>query len=458
MDAISLVSAWDNVILQLCYIFTEPTAGTFRQIVLGWILHRGPTTVTGILRTLGNLADKHWTAYHKFFYQAVWSLKDLSEALLAQVVYPLIVESGVLDECTGKPVADMAIDDTTLGRCGKHVAHAGWFKDASTGGSSHKGTVIHWAHNWLVGAITVRLPGWSMRRWVLPVVFALYRKRSDCRNKDVFQTHQELAGQVIQTAAQALPEVQLRVSADGQYAKRQVVQVLPEGVNMVSRIRRDAAVYQLPPTRRPKGKRGRNPKKGKRLPSPQKMATCRKKGFNKITVYKQGYQVQRLVLGITCLWYHVCRDVPIRMVIVRDPSGKEQDDFFFCTEATTPDEEIVQRYYDRWGVEECILEAKQYMGFESTQGWCSKTVNRQAPLAMILLSLVKAWYARCAAAEPSLLPETMPWYEHKQHPSFLDMLRALRSVLWQHRISSNLRFSQRVKELIQSVSYGLFAA
>ena len=116
MDAISLVSAWDNVILQLCYIFTDPTARTFRQIVLGWILHRGPTTVTGMLRTLGNLADKHWTAYHKFFYQAVWSLKDLSEALLAQVVYPLIVESGVLDECTGKPVADMAIDDTTLGR------------------------------------------------------------------------------------------------------------------------------------------------------------------------------------------------------------------------------------------------------------------------------------------------------------------------------------------------------
>jgi hypothetical protein len=34
----------------------------------------------------------------------------------------------------------------------------------------------------------------------------------------------------------------------------------------------------------------------------------------------------------------------------------------------------------------------------------------------------------------------------------------LRKVLWQHRISSNLRFSQRVKELIETVSYGLFAA
>lgn len=458
MDAISLVSTWNNIILQLSYIFTEPTAMIWQQIVLGWILKRGPTTVTGIFRTLGNMADKHWTVYQKFFYRAVWSLEELSIAVLVHVIYPMIVESGVLDEFTGKPTADMAIDDTTVGRCGKHVAHAGWFKDASTSASSHKGTVIHWAHNWLVGAITIRLPQWPMIRWVLPAVFALYRKRSDCKSEDTFRTRQELAGEMIQIAAEALPEVRLRVSADGQYAKRQVVQVLPETVNLVSRIRRDAAIYQLPPKRRPKGKRGRKPKKGKRLPCPRKIAAYRKKGFKKITVYKQGYQVQRLVLGITCLWYHVCQGVPIRMVIVRDPSGKEKDDFFFCTDATVGDKEIVQRYYDRWGVEECILESKQHMGFESTQGWCSKTVNRQAPLAMVLLTLVKAWYAQCAIDEPSLLPEMMPWYAHKRHPSFVDMLSGLRKVLWQHRISPNLKFSQRVKELIETVSYGLFAA
>jgi len=98
------------------------------------------------------------------------------------------------------------------------------------------------------------------------------------------------------------------------------------------------------------------------------------------------------------------------MVIVPDPAGKERDDFFFCTDDRVPADEIVQRYYDRWAVEESILDSKQYMGFESTRGWCSKTVNRQARLAMVLVTLVKAWYARCAIAEPSLLPETMPWY------------------------------------------------
>jgi hypothetical protein len=251
MDATSFVSVWNTIILQFCYVFTEPTARTWQQITLGWILKRGPATVTGIFRTLGNLADRHWTVYQKFFYRASWSLNQLSEALLIHVILPLITDSGLCDPTTGKPVADLNIDDTTVGRCGKHVAHAGWFKDASTSASSHKGTVIHWAHNWLVGAITLRLPGWTMR-WVLPAVFALYRKRGDYKRAENFQSRQELAGEMIQRTAQALPEVQLRACADGQYAKRPVVEKLPKGVNLVSRIRRDAAIYQLPPKRRPK--------------------------------------------------------------------------------------------------------------------------------------------------------------------------------------------------------------
>ena len=117
----------------------------------------------------------------------------------------------------------------------------------------------------------------------------------------------------------------------------------------------------------------------------------------------------------------------------------------------------MQRSYDRWGVEESILESKQHMGFESTRGWCSKTVHRQAPLAMVLVTLVKAWYARCVPEDPSLLPERTPWYPAKRHPSFGDMLSALRRVLWHHRISPNSTFSARVQEIWNALSYTLSA-
>ena len=80
-----------------------------------------------MFRTIGKLADRHWTVYHKFFYRARWTLDALSAALLSRVIAPMILESGLTD-ADGKPVADLAVDDTTAGRYGKHVAHAGWFR------------------------------------------------------------------------------------------------------------------------------------------------------------------------------------------------------------------------------------------------------------------------------------------------------------------------------------------
>jgi len=457
MDAASLVSAWYTLVQQLAPVFTEPTARTWGQIALGWVLHRGPATVTGIYRTLGTLADRHWTVYHKFFYRAAWSLDELSMQLLARVVGPLILEAGLTDD-DGRPVADLKIDDTTAGRYGRHVAHAGYFKDASATGPATKGTVIHWAHNWVVGAVTLRLPRWPQMRWVLPAVFALYRKPADCDHEHPFATRQQLAARLVQHAVHALPDVQWRVAADGQYATGDMIQGLPAGVSFVSRIRRDAAIYDLPPKRRPKGKRGRPPVKGKRLPTPRQIAARRKKGWRTITVQRQGRTVQRQVLGITCLWYHVCRAKPIRLVIVRDPAGKQPDDLLFCTDPDVPDQQIVQRYFDRWGVEEAILESKQHLGFENTRGWCSRTVHHQAPLAMVLLTLVKAWYAHAADDEPSLRPEPTPWHPSKTRPSFLDMLAALRAVLWRHRISSNSRLTPRVADILKILAYPLAAA
>jgi hypothetical protein len=458
MEAVSLISAWNALVQQLACVFTQPTAAVWQQLALGWVLHRGPATVTGMIRTLGGLAGRHWTVYHKFFYRASWSLSELSAQLLRAVVYPLILQSALRDPRTGRPMVDLHLDDTTAGRYGKHVAHAGWFKDASCNGPAYKGTVIHWAHNWIVGAVTLRLPRWPLMRWALPVLFALYHKRPDCDAAHPFQTRQQIAAAMVCQAAQVLPEVIWRVCVDGQYATRDTVAGLPHGANLVSRLRCDAALHDLPSGRRRKGcRRGPIPKKGRRLRSLKELGQQRQ-GWKTITVTHQGREVKRKVLGIVCLWHHVCRGTPVRVVIVRDPAGRQKDDYFFCTDATVGEQEIVQRAVDRWGVEEAIQEAKQQLGFENTRGWCSKTVHRQAPLAMVLVTLVKAWYAQAALREPRLLPQGTPWLPDKRRPTFLDMLSALRGVLWRHRISPNSAVAKQVYKLLEAASYVLCAA
>lgn len=455
----TLVTAWMRLCQELSAAFTQPTANTFVHLVTGWVLCRSKPTVANLVRTIGDRLlghkAKHWTTYERFFYRAVWSLDELSRRLLSRVVAPLLESQGDGQART----ADLLIDDTTCGRCGKHVAYAGYFKDASAANTLK--TVVHWSHNWVIGAITFRPRRFTPWTTALPVLFALYRKPTDCDTRRPFQTRQQLAATMIRQAHEALPDWTLRVAADGQYATRDVIAPLPAGVNLVSRLRRDAALYALPPKPRGPRKRGRPPKKGKRLPTPQQMARRRKKGWQTVTVRKGSRTVERQVLAIVCLWYHVCKDRPIKLLIVRDPDGRQDDDFFFCTDSTADEVQIIERYYARWPIEESIQDAKQHGGFEQVQGWCRRTVERQAPLALVTQTLTKAWYfthgVRAHTAQPKG-PDAFTWLPDKDHPSYLDMLATLRAVLWDDRINRNSALRDRVGSILKTLRFTLCAA
>jgi hypothetical protein len=441
MDACSIASAFGNLLLSFSWAFTAPTLETFCQLATAWVLCPGRARVTRLVQTLGPKATKHWTTYEKFFYAAEWSLHLVCGELIRRVVRPLL-ESGEVD---------LHIDDTTVGRRGRHVAYAGWFKDASAAG---KQTVIHWAHNWIIATVTIRLKRWPTWRLALPVDFELYRKRADCNRKHPFRTRQQLAARMVKRVQAALPDVRVQVAADGQYATADLAQHLPKGTSLVTRIRRDAELYDLAPKRRRPGQRGPDRKKGNRLPAPAQMAARRKKGWTTATLLKQGRRLQRQILGVTCLWPRVFGYNPVRVLLVRDPKGKEPDDFLVCSDPSIPDEKAVQRYLDRWGIEESIEDAKQHMSFESLRGWCARTVERQAPMAMILQTLVKVWYVQHAVDVPELQPQKPDWYPQKERPSFADMLAALRRVLWQKRVQEDAH-KTGVTKLHEAILYAL---
>ena len=453
MDA-TLVSGWEGLCQLLSPAFTQPTSVTFLHIVTGWVLCRSRPTVTNLVCTIGTSllghVAKHWTVYERFFYRSAWSLSDVSRLLLVRVVAPLVKTHAT------EAVIDLAIDDTTCGRCGKHVAYAGYFKDASV--SNTLKTVVHWSHNWVIGCVTLRPKRWP--NWVigLPVWFALYRKRPDCNRRCPFITRQEIAARMIREAHCALGDWTIRVAADGQYATRTVVEAASGAhTNLVSRLRSDAALYELPPRQR-RSKRGRPPKKGKRLPTPKQLAARRQKGWRTLTVRIYNKVVKRRVLPIICLWYHVSQDQPIKLLIVRDPSGQQRDDFLFCTDLTVSDVDLVERFAARWPIEEAIHDGKQFGGFEHVQGWCPRTVERQAPMALIVQTLVKTWYLRHGARAKSVQLKGTDWSQSKAHPSYLDMLATLRRVLWADRIKHNSRFRGRVAELFKTLQFTLCAA
>jgi hypothetical protein len=252
-----LVSVFQHILLELSSAFTAPTFETFGQLVVGWILTPAAGTVTGATRTLGLSATKHWTVYQKFFYRAAWSVEELCLLALTRLVAPLLGDA-----------VHLAIDDTTCGPRGKHVAYAGWFKDAS---AHAKGPVIHWSHNWLVMAVLLRSKVFPLLRLTLPILFALHRKREHCDQSHPYRTLPQLARQQVALVSQALPGRTIFAVTDGYYVTRDFFGDLPENVVGIGRLRKDAALRTLPPEK-PASKGGRKRLRGDPLPKPAQLA------------------------------------------------------------------------------------------------------------------------------------------------------------------------------------------
>lgn len=128
------------------------------------------------------------------------------------------------------------------------------------------------------------------------------------------------------------------------------------------------------------------------------------------------------------------RDQPVRIVIVRDPSGRRRDEAFFCTDLTVSVGFILQSYAHRWTLEVAFRDGKQYLGFEDPQSQTVQAVRRTAPMAFIVYDLVLLWAANRARAGVGVGWVDRPWYRRKGAPSFLDMITALRSEAWRQRV------------------------
>ncbi len=69
-------------------------------------------------------------------------------------------------------------------------------------------------------------------------------------------------------------------------------------------------------------------------------------------INERGKERERLLADRVVLWYKVLPLRLVRLVISRDPLGKERDDFFFTTNLSLSPEEVVYCYSGRWSIED----------------------------------------------------------------------------------------------------------
>lgn len=399
--------------------FTAPSFQTFAVLASGWLLAMGRHTVTATVRAANGVGWKHISSFHRFFAAASWLTDEVG-----LVVVRLIDRYVPMDQ----PVV-VAVDDTLGRHTGKRIAAASMHRDPLL--STGKLPRFHWGHLWVVAGITIRV---FEKSWCLPVVFRLYRGKKRCAaEKRRYRKTPELAAELIRILAEAMPHRRIIVVGDAAYTNSSVIKRRPTNVTIIGRSRLDAAIYEPPPVRYD-GQIGRPRVRGAKLPSPAAQLASGKICWQPVRVDVYGKTVTVKVFVVDALWYVAAGSELVRLVVVRDFPGHERDDVFVSTDPTMDAKAVIEIFAKRWALEVTFHEVKGKLGFEDPQNRTELAVERTAPFALWMYSLVVLWYLAVGHKLRAARVSVMPWYRDKSTPAFSDMLATVRRASWSERL------------------------
>jgi hypothetical protein len=415
--------------------FTRPTFQTFSLLTVGFIARIRENTVTGMLQASGLAGVWHHSRAHSFFAYRRWNPDELGLRLLDLLVSVLLAADA--------PIA-LAVDDTLFGRSGRSVYGAHYLHDGAQPEGSGQRT--RWGNCWVVVVLVVALPCTGGRTVGLPVLFRLFRPKDD-QHPDR-PSPPELGRTLIDMVTQRFQGRTIELVADGAYATR-AWRDLPERVSLTTRMRANAAVYELPPASGSQG-RGRRRLKGARMGSLAEIAASA--SFKPVTLTgRDARKRTALVHEFTCLWYKPFHTRPIKVLLVRNPHNTEGFDIAIASTDTTADAgELISRYDSRWVIETVHQEAKNH-GVGDARNRVKLAVERTVPFGFLTMTITIAWYQLCGDPQADLKERRRqaPWYRQKTTVSYVDMLAALRRELirdeyWAqaHRITNHTQIRE----------------
>jgi hypothetical protein len=430
---VELVPGFLALVHGLSATMTAPTFTSFSTVLTGWIF-AGRRTITRMILAAGDSADKHFSSYHRLFSAARWSLDAVGLALF-ELMQPFLGN-----------VVMLGLDDTLARKRGLKVFGAGMHHDPLL--SSRSKAITNWGHSWVVLGVIVELPFRRGHFYCLPILFRLYlNTKSAAKHRRVYRTRPELAVEMLHVLCNHRETLRFHAVADSAYGGQSVLCHLPTNCDLTSRLVKDARLYGTPAERKA-GTNGRPRKRGERLPTPLAMLGNR---CRRVTLDIYGRREQAR-LNDQLAHVHAAPRRPLRVVAVEALKGGRGQEAFYSTCSTATPEQVIGWYAMRWSLEVTNRDSKQNLGFEEPQSWTRRSVERTAPVAMLLYSLVVLWFAR--EGHRNWHPVIRPWYTSKAEASFADMHALLRRQSVQRQVSAwALRGegSRKIQKLLESV-------
>src|SRR3954451_14526455 len=430
-----LTPSFVNLLQHFSPVFTAPTHQTFSLIVTGWLLSQRHRYITEVIFSCGQVGIGHWSRFHRFFSHAAWDLDTFSMSLAKLVATILAPRATLL----------WAVDDTLCRKRGLTLYGAGMHYDPLI--SSRAKSLVSWGHDWVVLCLIIVHPFWAPTKvFALPVAFRLYKNRQGLtkgkkgrksakkaprpKPDPNHRTRPELALEWIHLAAGWFPNDELIVTGDSAYGGASILRHLPPKVHLISHVHPKGARYQPAP---PKAAKTRGParKKGDRLPGMAAWAEDANQPWTELKFDQFGFHATVAVKTIQALYYKAGRDRLLTIVLVHDLEGKRPDQMFYCTKLDWSARQILSASACRWAIECPFENCKQFLGLEDPANRLPKAVERTAPMALILYSLVLVCSHR--PGHNSLRFPIRPWYPKKEEPSFADQLTTLRRVSYEEK-------------------------
>jgi hypothetical protein len=413
---------------------TRPTFASFATLVAGWAF-AARHNVTGALRAACRSGrggtPKHFSAYHRVFAAAQWSLDAAGLAMLT-LVLSLAVPAGA--------TVFLVIDDTLCAKTGRRTFGVDHHYDAANTGrarSNANRSLKRRGHCWVMLGVVVFLP-MSNRPWCLPVLFRLYMNtRGAKRSGKPYRPKPQLARDLLALACGEHPQRHFHALVDVAYAGQDTLRGLPANCDLTARWQTNVRLCEPGPKRRKAGQKGPLAKRGAALPSPRQMLDGR---CERVEVELHGRRVPlRIASHAACLYTVPERTLRLVAAEPLTTSGKPRPKFrafYYSTATGASAEQVLQWYTLRWSIEVAVRDAKQQMGFTQPQGWTQPAALRTAPALMLLYSAIVLWFRE--EGRRSYRKPLWPWYRSKKAVSFADMLSTLRMAMLRHHLRQNL--------------------
>jgi hypothetical protein len=454
-----LTSSFLDLLPQFAPVFTAPTYQTFVAIVAGWVLSQRHRYITEVIFSSGHVGHGHWSRFHRFFSHAAWDI-DTFSLVLAKLVVTILAPGATLL---------WAVDDTLCRKRGLTLYGAGMHYDPLI--SSRPKALVSWGHDWVVLCLIVVHPFWAPTKvFALPIAARLYinrqgltkgkkgkgkssqtqaKAKAQTQTDPHHRTRPELGLELIKLAACWFPDDEIIMLGDSAYGGQSVLSHLPPNVQLISRVHPKAALYKPAPPRTKKTP-GRPRKKGDRLPGMAQWAQDTSQPWTRLGFDQFGLHAALDVKTIPALYYKSGGDRLLTIVLVHDPEGKRLDQMFYCTKLDWTAREILSTYACRWAIE-CTFEySKQFLGLEDPANRLPKAVERTAPMALFIFSIVVVWFHQ--TGHQFVRFPFRPWYPQKEETSFADVLTTLRRLSYEEKTAGVLAKPSRLKTWIAQLT------